>query len=150
MALGRKTGGGSRRGRPNRATAEIRSIAAAYGTEAVARLATLMRSSPDERIAMLAATELLDRGFGRSALALPSGPDPISPAFADDFVCTSDEDAARVYQEMIHGHISAANALDVYSRSTRQKPAATSPLLAAPNASVPEQTAVPVRAQAGP
>lgn len=67
MAKGRKTGGGSRKGVPNKATADVRALAQEYGEEAVASLAAIMRNGelpPAARVS--AAKELLDRGYGKS------------------------------------------------------------------------------------
>lgn len=122
MARGRKTGGGSRKDRPNRRTAEIASIAAQYGVEAVAKLVTLMRSSPDEVVAMKAALELIDRGFGRAAIALPHALPPQSMAnFGFDVsfedggpgegaIETNAQTAAEIYQRVIRGELDAGEA----------------------------------------
>ncbi len=55
---------GRKKGTPNKATAEIRGIAQKHGLKAVRRLVALMKSE-DETISLKAATELLDRAYGR-------------------------------------------------------------------------------------
>ena len=57
-------GSGRKPGTPNKATAEIRGIAQKHGLKAVRRLVALMKSE-DETISLKAATELLDRAYGR-------------------------------------------------------------------------------------
>lgn len=58
---------GREKGKPNKATAEVKALAAEYGPEAVQRLAEIMRS-PDEPAAarVAAAKELLDRAYGKA------------------------------------------------------------------------------------
>jgi hypothetical protein len=65
MAVGRKTGGGSRKGRPNKATAEIRDLAQQYTKEALTKLAEIMRNGASEQAQVAAANSLLDRGHGK-------------------------------------------------------------------------------------
>lgn len=74
MAKGMKTGGGSRLGSPNKATADIKALAQQYTGEAIralARLAGLVddgagkADSDQARISAL--KELLDRGHGKAA-----------------------------------------------------------------------------------
>jgi hypothetical protein len=57
--------GGRRKGTPNKSTAEIRAFAQQYGPEAIGKLVNLMRQSDDYRVQLVAAKELLDRGYGR-------------------------------------------------------------------------------------
>ena len=64
IVLRQKTGG-RQLGTPNKATAAVRELAADYGAEAIEVLATLMRTSGDDRTRLVAAKELQDRGFGR-------------------------------------------------------------------------------------
>jgi hypothetical protein len=56
---------GRPKGSQNRATKEIRQIAAKHGRKAVRELYKLMVGSENEQTRLRAATELLDRGFGR-------------------------------------------------------------------------------------
>ncbi|HEY4846246.1 MAG TPA: hypothetical protein VIH87_00220 [Methylocella sp.] len=60
---GRKTGG-RKAGTPNKATAEIRQIAAVHGPAAIKRLVALMKGSGP--VAVAACRELLDRGYGKA------------------------------------------------------------------------------------
>jgi hypothetical protein len=67
MAKGKKTGGGTRKGVPNKVTADVKAVAQEYGEEAVCTLAQIMRGSdmpPAARVS--AAKELLDRGYGKA------------------------------------------------------------------------------------
>ena len=52
----------------SKATAELRALARANTTAAFNKLIELLQSS-DERVALMAAKEILDRGFGRPAPA---------------------------------------------------------------------------------
>src|SRR5262249_6045490 len=67
---------------PNRATAEVRALASAYGPEAIAELARLAGMAKDEdgnpikgassdQARISALNTLLDRGYGRSQLSMP-------------------------------------------------------------------------------
>lgn len=67
MAIGKKTGGGSRLGRPNKAPNEIRDLAQQYTAEALEKLAEIMRRGVSEQARVTAAVALLDRGHGRPA-----------------------------------------------------------------------------------
>ena len=58
--------GGRKKGVPNKATAEIRTIASKYGPEAVRELARLATEAESEAARVAAIKELLDRGFGKS------------------------------------------------------------------------------------
>ena len=60
---GRKTGGRSA-GTPNKATAEIRALAAVHGPAVIKRLVELMEEAGP--IAVAACRELLDRGYGKA------------------------------------------------------------------------------------
>ena len=64
MALGRKTGG-SLKGTPNKATAEIKAAFQKRGTELVMALLALTRSD-DERVRLGAIQACLDRGWGQA------------------------------------------------------------------------------------
>lgn len=67
MTTGRKTGGGSRAGIPNKATAEIKALAGEHGPAAVRRLARLMVKAKSEQAQVAACKELLDRAYGKAA-----------------------------------------------------------------------------------
>ena len=64
-------GKGRPKGVPNKATAEIKAIAALHGPEAIAALAKIMKAakSPPATV-VAAATALLDRGYGKPAQAV--------------------------------------------------------------------------------
>jgi hypothetical protein len=83
---GAKTGGGSRKGIPNKNTSEIKSLAQVYGPAAIARLAVLSGLTNDPQTKKLAAAdsetaqiaalkELLDRGYGKARQPLDHGVD---------------------------------------------------------------------------
>jgi hypothetical protein len=56
---------GNPKGRPKEYS-EIKALARTFGPEAIETLANLMRNSEDERTRVVAAKELLDRGFGKA------------------------------------------------------------------------------------
>jgi hypothetical protein len=63
---GHKKVGGRKRGRPNKATADIKALAQEFGSEAIGKLVELMRGAEFETVQVAAARELLDRGYGKS------------------------------------------------------------------------------------
>jgi hypothetical protein len=67
--------GGRAKGTPNKATAEIKSIAQHYGREAISLLAHMMRSGADAKVRVVAASALLDRGYGKPAQTLTGDPE---------------------------------------------------------------------------
>lgn len=69
MAKGRKTGG-RQAGTPNKATAEIKELAAAYGPAALKELHRIGSESASDAARVSALTVLLDRGFGKPAQAI--------------------------------------------------------------------------------
>ena len=69
MARSSTSGQGRPKGALNRSTLEVREAARAYTAEALAKLATIMRHGTSEAAQILAAKELLDRGYGRPAQA---------------------------------------------------------------------------------
>jgi|SRR6185312_2404724 len=80
MAKGKKTGGGSRIGRPNKATSDIKAIAQEYGPIAISVLAGIMRDARAPHASRVAAADkLLDRGFGKApqAIAVSGGEKPV-------------------------------------------------------------------------
>ena len=96
MPEGFKTGGRTP-GAPNKATAEVRALASAYGADAIAALAKLAGIAKDEagnpepgaaesdQARISALDHLLSRGFGRSQLSMPIEielPDTSTPAGA--------------------------------------------------------------------
>lgn len=73
--------GGRQKGTPNKATAEIKSLARKHGKEAIDKLVSLMRSAENEQVQGNAAKDLLDRGYGKPAQAM-AGPDGEGPVKA--------------------------------------------------------------------
>lgn len=69
MARSSTSGQGRPKGALNRATLEVREAARAYTVEAVETLASIMRHGTTEAAQIMAAKELLDRGYGRPAQA---------------------------------------------------------------------------------
>ncbi len=69
MARSSTSGQGRPKGALNRSTLEVREAARAYTAEALAKLAAIMRHGTTEAAQILAAKELLDRGYGRPAQA---------------------------------------------------------------------------------
>ncbi len=66
MSKGKKTGGGSRHGRSNKATADIRALAQS-APEAMKELYRIATSSESDTARVSAIKELFDRGYGKSA-----------------------------------------------------------------------------------
>lgn len=63
-------GSGRAPGTPNKATAEVKTLARVYGAEAIATLAGIMRNVEQPTPARVAAArELLDRGYGKAPQA---------------------------------------------------------------------------------
>lgn len=58
--------GGRTAGTPNKATKDIKALAAPYGEQAVGELARIMLTSESDPARIAAAKELLDRGFGKA------------------------------------------------------------------------------------
>ena len=69
MARSSTSGQGRPKGALNRSTLEVREAARAYTAEALAKLAAIMRHGTSEAAQIMAAKELLDRGYGRPAQA---------------------------------------------------------------------------------
>ncbi len=70
MARGRKTGG-RKAGTPNKATAEIRSIAQQHGTGAIEKLTWLMNNADNDTTQLMACKEILDRAYGKPGAGPP-------------------------------------------------------------------------------
>lgn len=62
--------GGRAKGVPNKATRDIKALAAPYAPEALETLAKIMRTGESEQARVAASRELLDRGFGKAAQAV--------------------------------------------------------------------------------
>jgi hypothetical protein len=88
-------------GRP-RAERQVRELAQTYGPRAIRRLAQLMRSS-NERVAVAAASALLDRGYGKPPLAVTGadGAPLFPPAFLTGAPISDAATAAEVYAFLI-------------------------------------------------
>lgn len=66
---------GRQKGTPNKATAEVKSLARQYGAEMIDVLASIAKDDKrPESARVSAAKELLDRGYGK-AVQMISGPD---------------------------------------------------------------------------
>ena len=65
MARSSTSGQGRPKGALNRSTLEVREAARAYTAESLAKLAAIMRHGTSEAAQIMAAKELLDRGYGR-------------------------------------------------------------------------------------
>jgi len=63
---GLRRGGGRPKGALNKVTAEVRTLARQHGADAIAVLVKLMNESNSDRTRVAAATELLDRAYGKS------------------------------------------------------------------------------------
>ena len=59
------TGGGSRKGIPNKSTAEIKTLAQEYAPAAMKELARLAKNANSEQARCTAIGMLLDRGYGK-------------------------------------------------------------------------------------
>ena len=69
MARSSTSGQGRPKGALNRSTLEVREAARTYTAEALAKLAAIMRHGTSEAAQIMAAKELLDRGYGKPAQA---------------------------------------------------------------------------------
>lgn len=58
--------GGRVKGRPNKATADVKALAQKYGPEAIEQLAAIMRAGESDAVRKSAADSLLDRAYGRA------------------------------------------------------------------------------------
>jgi len=68
--VGNLNRGGRPKGVLNKATAQIRTLAQQHGPDAIAVLVTLMNEGEMERTRVAAATELLDRAYGKSTASI--------------------------------------------------------------------------------
>ena len=66
MAIGRKTGGRVA-GTPNRATADLKTVARDYGPRVIEKLWGICQNGESDQAKINAARELLDRGYGKPA-----------------------------------------------------------------------------------
>jgi hypothetical protein len=71
MSVGRRPpGSGRKRGTPNKATAEVRTLAQRHGPDVIEELARIALRGLDDRARVAACRELLDRGYGRPGQAV--------------------------------------------------------------------------------
>lgn len=66
MAPRKKTGGGSRKGVPNKATKDIKALAQKYAPAAMKELARLAAHAENEKTRVEAIGMLLERGYGKA------------------------------------------------------------------------------------
>jgi len=64
---GRRPGAGRPPGAPNKLNRPIRELAAQYGPDALGTLIEIMHEGQSEQARIMAAKELLDRGYGKPA-----------------------------------------------------------------------------------
>ncbi|MGB3423830.1 MAG: hypothetical protein WBF84_06710 [Castellaniella sp.] len=67
---GLRRGAGRPKGSVNKATAEVRALAQQHGADAIEVLVYLMHKARSERSRIAAATELLDRAYGKPAASI--------------------------------------------------------------------------------
>lgn len=72
-----KTGGRSK-GTPNRATADVKSLAQLHGPAAIAEAVRIMQKSESDQARMAAIKEILDRAYGKATQPI-SGDDTADP-----------------------------------------------------------------------
>jgi hypothetical protein len=70
------SGQGRPKGVPNKATAEIKDLARAYGPEVLERLYALAKGAESEQARVAACKEILDRGYGKPSQSVALGQDP--------------------------------------------------------------------------
>jgi hypothetical protein len=71
MAIGRKTCGRVA-GTPNRATADLKTVAREYGPRVIEKLWGICEKGESDQARINAARELLDRGYGKPAQPSPA------------------------------------------------------------------------------
>lgn len=87
---------GSRKGKPNKATAEIQTLARQYTSTALKELVRLSTKAESEQARVSACREILDRAYGKPAQA-HTGPDgePLAIPGAISFVFRQQEGAVN-------------------------------------------------------
>src|ERR1700677_4090374 len=73
MAKGIKTGGGSRAGIPNKATAEIQEIARKYAPDAIKEMHRILTTSESDAARVAAGNVILDRAYGKARQPVDHG-----------------------------------------------------------------------------
>ena len=86
---------------------EMKVLARSHTVEAIEKLVHLMRSAEDQRVQFLAAEALLDRGHGRAAPAVASGP-LVNITMAGAAPIADAAEAARIYADVMAGRVDVA------------------------------------------
>ena len=92
---GKRPGAGRKAGIPNKANAEIKSVAQQYSAEAIEKIVYLMRNAETEQVRLAAAKEIVDRVHGRPAQSVEhtgEGGGPIKASVEVTFVSPKRED----------------------------------------------------------
>ncbi len=82
----------------------LKELARSHTVEAIEKIVALMRSAEDERVQFLAAQELLDRGHGRAAPAVTSGP-LVNITMGASGAIVDAASAAQVYADVMGGRL---------------------------------------------
>ncbi len=101
--------GGRTPGTLNKATKDIKALAAPYGEPAVKELARIMTESESDAARIAAAKELIDRGYGKAKQPIDhsSADGTMQPKGLVEFYGGLPADpieAARIYQQVMQGH----------------------------------------------
>lgn len=91
---GKREGAGRKKGIPNKATLEIRTIAQKYTEQAVAKIVDLMLNAESEQVRLAAAKELVDRGHGKAPQSVEhtgEGGGPIKASIEVAFVASKNK-----------------------------------------------------------
>jgi hypothetical protein len=105
MANGAKTGG-RQKGTPNKATAEVRTLAQKYGPDALKELHRLSKEAGSEAARVSACNAILERAYGRSPTSVPIQIDLPKTETAEDV----SKAVAAIIQTTAQGKISPAEA----------------------------------------
>lgn len=87
---------------------EMKVLARSHTVEAIEKLVQLMRDAEDQRVQFLAAEALLDRGHGRAAPAVASGPLVKIMMGGAGAQITDAREAAQVYADVMAGRVDIA------------------------------------------
>lgn len=72
---GTRPPGGSRKGVPNKITADIKALARVHGAAAIEELVRIATKADNDTTRVAAIKELLDRGYGKSTTVIGGDPD---------------------------------------------------------------------------
>ncbi len=86
----------------------MKELARSHTVEAIEKIVALMRGAEDERVQFLAAQELLDRGHGRAAPAVASGP-LVNITMGGGGQIVDAASAAAVYSDVMSGRLDVAS-----------------------------------------